>query len=81
MRLLPAAFENAAWTVTGVIGLLTAGAFWFAARRQSTETIRRLTTAGDRSPIAGASLLAALASFVVSIGAVALAVVVWAALS
>ncbi|SDG68823.1 DUF202 domain-containing protein [Microbacterium sp. 77mftsu3.1] len=75
LRVLPAATGAVAWVFVGVAGLGVTAALWVAAGRRSARTIRILLRDGDRAPLPGALLLAALAGLVFLVGAGASALV------
>lgn len=79
-RLLPEVFQHAAWAFAGLAGLIAATVLWVAARRRYRKVTDVLGRDGDRAVLPDASLIIALTSLVFTIGIVALAIVLVAAM-
>lgn len=78
-RLLPEAFQHAAWAFVGLAGLVAATVLWVAARRRYRRVTDVLGRDGDRAVLPDASLIVALTSLVSTIGIVAFVIVLVAA--
>lgn len=78
-RLLPEAFQHAAWPFVGLAGLVAATVLWVAARRRYRRVTDVLGRDGDRAVLPDASLIVALTSLVSTIGIVAFVIVLVAA--
>ncbi|HKP06643.1 MAG TPA: DUF202 domain-containing protein [Microbacterium sp.] len=65
MRLLPAAFGNAWWTLAAVVGLAVSVAFWMVGRRRYQSVRAAIRESGG---LPGAAPLAALSAVVVVVG-------------
>lgn len=74
MRLLPAEFDDVAWTLVGVAGLAASGTIWVLARRRYGSVNEALQRDGLHARLPGAGLLAAVALMVVAIGPIAVAI-------
>jgi uncharacterized membrane protein YidH (DUF202 family) len=81
LRLLPAAFGSAWWTLGGVAGLLVTAALYQGARRRYRQVNLALGREGHEARMPGAWVLFALALFIFAVAATGLAVVLAIALA
>ena len=75
LRFLPTAMSDAWWVLPGLLGLISAAAFWMWSRSRAEVITQLLRMHGDRAPLPGGAPLTALAALVSLAGALALAVV------
>lgn len=81
LRLLPATFKDPLWIIAGVGGLIASASIWAIAHHRYRVVSAILIQHGDRSPLPGAQLLAALSTVVSVVGIIALALVIFASRS
>lgn len=78
--MLPEALGSLVWLTPAVLGLMFAGWLWWRADRRYRVTTRVLAAHGDRAALPGGALPAALLTFVIAAGLLALVVVIAVAL-
>lgn len=81
MRLVPAAFGDAWWTLLGAAGLAVSGILWLYARCRYRVINERLHRDGDRARMPSAAPLFALLCIVLATALLCLGVVLVAAMS
>lgn len=78
MRILPTTMGDIWWIVPGILGVLAAAGIWFVGERRYRAFVRQLDEDGVTDPIpAGGGGILAMSGFVVLVGVVALATVLW----
>ena len=75
-RVLPDAFQNLWWCVPGGGGVLCAGWMWWISHRRHRAFVRQIGVALGEPRTAGGAALAAVVTFLVVIGIVAVVAVV-----
>ncbi len=75
LRLLPAAFGDAWWTLVGVTGLVASGVMWVLGRRRYLSASHVLHAEGDRARMPGAWPLLVICVMASGAGLVGLGVV------
>ncbi|WP_341977588.1 DUF202 domain-containing protein [Microbacterium sp. LWO13-1.2] len=79
MRLLPAVFGDALWTLGGAAGVALSTTLWIASRRRSRTMSAALDEQGDRARLPDGSLALALTIGLTACGVASLVVVLAAA--
>lgn len=75
MRVLPEAFGSAWWALGGVVGVVSSGALWIAARRRYRSGTRALERHGDHARLPDGLLPIALTALVIGIGIASMALI------